>query len=274
MKLSLTPLFAAMVGLAVAIAFLLVPAAVLETAVLDSGIPALLPAAAPPLGWTARVALGMTVGGAAAAAAWLGAFLLLGGEGVVSFAIPTFRMPSFALPKFALPKLTVPKLTVPKFTRVRSPREILSVPSDHVPVLRRADAHPDAPARAPLLATRDLGVPFLDVRAPKPAPVERDLPADLDATLSAFDPFAIPAAPAEPVRAVAPLQSSRSAIQDVGERFETFELHPPIAAARTDATIHALLDRLERGVSARQPDGAVAGNRDETLGELRRLATR
>ena len=34
-----------------------------------------------------------------------------------------------------------------------------------MPVLRRADAHPDAPPRRPVFANSDLGTPFLDVKA-------------------------------------------------------------------------------------------------------------
>ncbi len=136
-----------------------------------------------------------------------------------------------------------------------------------VPVLRRADAHPDAPARAPLLATRDLGTPFLEITARGAArrePRERRVPLDLDQKLSAFDPDAILAAP----------QSPADLDLDEGERFEAFELTPPasarpapppglrpvplppseaIATPRTDAKVHALLDRLERGMLDRTP---------------------
>lgn len=266
LKLPLTPAFAASIGVSVALACMLMPSDVLEIMILDSGIPALLPAAQPPLGWTARTALAMVAGGGAAAAAWLAAFLLLGGEGVVRIAVP--RLP-------ALPSLPA---------RVKRAKTTIDPDATPVPVLRRADAHPDAPARAPLLATRDLGTPFLDVRAPQAKPVERDLPHDLDAPLSDFDPHAIPEVPAEPVRAVAPLQAvPNPAVPEDGERFEAFELRPPvqpplsqppIAAPRTDATIHALLDRLERGVSTRKPAGPLPIEVDDALGELRRLATR
>lgn len=268
-KLSLTPLSAICMGALAAMTCMVMPSDVLEVMILDSGIPALLPAAAPPLGWTARTALAMVAGGGVAALTWLGAYLLLGGEGVVTLGA---QMP--AIP--ALPRLPSAASLI---DRVRA-RLHRPAPNDlrPVPVLRRADAHPDAPARAPLLATRDLGVPFLDVHAPASPPVERELPRDLDVPLSSFDPYAIPGT------SVAQLPPMASAIQEEGERFDTFELRPavpqprdqpPIAAPRTDATIHALLDRLERGVSARKtpptpPSDAV----DHMLGDLRRLATR
>lgn len=92
-----------------------------------------------------------------------------------------------------------------------------SAGDDAPPVLRRADAHPDAPARRPLSASRELGTPFLEVRAHRPVraraeviaaaavdavPVkkvvfERALPADLDLPLAAYDPGAIPAKPVD-----------------------------------------------------------------------------
>ena len=84
--------------------------------------------------------------------------------------------------------------------------------------------------------------------------------------------------------AVAPLHAVRNpAVIEAGERFEAFELRPPvaapldqppIAAPRTDATIHALLDRLERGVSNRAGPPSRPGVVDDALSELRRLATR
>lgn len=152
----------------------------------------------------------------------------------------------------------------------------------------RGDSHPDAPPRPPLFATRDLGTPFLDVKAPaEPAPrrdaeVERDLPVDLDQPMAAFDPAALLDVPLASPEPVSPL--ARPALIDPGDRFETFELTPvararplslrvPPAAAAPEveplndeprdripaapppmigpevaATVHDLLARLERGL--------------------------
>jgi hypothetical protein len=196
------------------------------------------------------------------------------------------------------------------------------------PVLRRADAHPDAPPRPPLLATRDLGTPFLEVMArpapeaehdehrpqplpesaPEPAPVagapeEQDLPMDLEQPLAAFDPQAIPQVPMPPPVTLPPLRrTARPAVFDTSERFETFELTPirrtpppptltpaprqreeAITRPETEATIHALLDRLEKGVVRRgmatgreapqRPRDAERGL-EEALVTLRNLARR
>ncbi|WP_249054927.1 hypothetical protein [Sphingomonas insulae] len=132
------------------------------------------------------------------------------------------------------------------------------VVDEGVPVLRRADAHPDAPARKPLSAT-ELGAPMppeLDdadaatsgAVAPPPPPVMQPIPADLDMPLAAFHPGAVPAVPREPVR---PVASLRPVALAEGERIETVEL-PRTPAASPDApSIESLLRRLEQ--STRRP---------------------
>lgn len=251
--LALTPSLGVAAAACAATICLVLPSSVLETIVLNSGIPAILPAAEPPLGYTARVALAMILGGAAGAVVWLAAYLAFGGDGIVTLK-----------------------------PRVRSPKPVSTVDSTSpAPVLRRADAHPDAPARAPLNATQELGAWFQD--APKYPPAERALPKDLDAPLAAFDPAAIPAVPAEPQPPVASLQPRPIASDlEPGERIDAFELArpairtdaAPIAAPRTDATIHALLDRLERGVAARRQTDPARPSVVGALDELRQLARR
>lgn len=69
-------------------------------------------------------------------------------------------------------------------------------------VLRRSDAHPDAPARRPFRLSEMLE-PWSF--APRIASaVSRRLPADLETPLAAADPGAIPSMPREPARSVAP----------------------------------------------------------------------
>lgn len=146
----------------------------------------------------------------------------------------------------------------------RSPARSL-VPGGEV-VVRRADAHPDAPPRRPIRAA-DLGQPLPYATLP---PVEQPLPADLDLPMSAFDPAAVPDAPLEPVRPVASLARPAPKLAP-GERIETFELtrlarpaappeSPPApapepaplpVAALEDQSIGALLARLE-AVTARR----------------------
>lgn len=249
MNLPVAPLVAGALGGAIALAALAVPTPVLEGLVMGSGLPAILAAAEPPLGFTARIVLALGSGGFVAAIGWFGLSILLG-EGSVTVGATDPQEPDTVAP----------------------------------PVIRRADAHPDAPPRPPLLATRDLGRPFLDRRPavePKPRavvvpeiaadPVEQPLPTDLDQPLSAFDPAAVPDVPMPAPVAPSPLRhAARPPVFDENERFETFELTPavrpkpslvvddpaPAPAPRedaithpeTEATVHALLERLERGV--------------------------
>lgn len=203
---------------------LLLPAAWLESLVLRSGVPSLLTAAEPPLGHTARVALALAAGGAGALITWAALFVLVGGR----------------------------KL------RVRVPVLVKRVG----PTVRRADAHPDAPPRAPILADRDFGAPFLDAPSPE---AERPLPADLATPLAAYAPEAIPR---EPVRPPAPI--ARAAPLDPGERIETFALSHDVPPEHAHS-IESLLARLEQGARAR---GLVQrAPSDAPLGTFGRLAS-
>lgn len=125
--------------------------------------------------------------------------------------------------------------------------------------VRRADAHPDAPPRAPILAMRDLGEPPV-APAPEPAP---DLPAILDADFFELpEPIAVdPAATADPASAGEPAPA-RSAAAPRAERL----------------TIADLMARLDAGMAGRAapatpPRDARPALRD-ALTELNRLAAR
>lgn len=128
---------AALAGLAVAFAAFAVPADLLASLVEATGIAALLSAAEPPLGFDARMYLG--AGGAVLA--FTLAFALLRG--------------------------------IDRFGGSR-PEPIYELePEAEAPRRRRRDVHPDAPARAPLLAGCELGEPDLDLQPelePEPEP--------------------------------------------------------------------------------------------------------
>lgn len=281
LKASLAPAAAIVLASLAALVIALIPAAMLESFALASGVAAVLPAAEPPLGWTARAVM-ILIGG--------------GGLGILSWSVLFLWFES------GTPALE-------------------AAIADAAPVLRRADAHPDAPSRRPVFANQDLGTPFLDVRATRPAapaesvasdardapagtfalPFECPIPADLDEPLAAYDPTAIRDAVSAPVR-----PAGRQQIFGPGERFETFELTPIVRpparesvlrhvpgrefrpetesesglgiAPETTASIHTLLDRLERGVARRDASAAPAAERgdavESALVTLRRLATR
>jgi hypothetical protein len=294
--LPIAPAIAAVAAALVALAFIAMPANVLEGMVVDSGIASLVTAAGPPLGLTARFAIAAIAAGAIGGVLWFGLLLLIGTRSVV------------------LNRGTIDADT---------------------PVVRRADAHPDAPPRRPVFANRDLGTPFLDIRAEPGVTGERPIPADLDTPLAQYlhpldkplpapPPQPMPVAPQvvaepaplpirgevaiEPVPAAIiapPVPSMPEPAVEVDappvrfaqhERIETFELTPMVRTTSAEpstplapATIHDLLERLERGVARRAPIATEApapvamptpvveqrvpeGSLQETLGVLRQLA--
>jgi hypothetical protein len=303
--LPVAPAFAILLAALGGLMFLLMPSAVLEDLVVDSGIASLVTAAQPPLGITAHFAIAFLVALVVGSVSWFGLFLLIGTRIVMIGG---------------------------------NARE------DGVPILRRADAHPDAPPRRPVFANRDLGTPFLEVTADTPPPMsaadamafvprvieERPIPVDLDTPLATYRSPLDPPLPvpdplplgriAEPVAAPSPIRAEAPAPEPIvvadprpvridpvspaialpaedpaprfasHERIETFELTPMVRSSETSAplpsaTIHDLLDRLERGVAKRKevpapepeaPEEEIpaAGSLEETLGVLRQLASR
>lgn len=116
---------AALAGLSVAIIAYAAPADALAELVAATGLPSIFASAEPPLGFKARMAIG--VGGS------LAAFFLA----------------------FAAMRL------LDRVGRQSPPEPRLIVPDDSqaAPRLRRRDFHPDAPPRPPLMATLELGEP-------------------------------------------------------------------------------------------------------------------
>jgi len=112
---------AALAALVTGAAVFLMPIGVLQEAVRASGMADLLPALQPPLGWKARMGLALLSAGSA-----FGTALLL--------------------------------MRIAGRLTAASPRLEEAEVAPMVPRVRRRDAHPDAPARAPLSVTRDLGV--------------------------------------------------------------------------------------------------------------------
>ena len=252
LTLPIAPLGAIAVSILAIIACLAAPPSPLDRLVLASGLPDWLPAAAPPLGRSARLLLALAAGAGTGAGAWAVLFLRVG------------------------------KRRVAIAPRARG----LAEPSEGVPIIRRADAHPDAPARRPIFAEQDLGEPFLAIRAAEStgpeatdalAAGELDLPGDLDLPLAAFDPAAVPDQPREPVRAIPSL--ARPAPLAPGERIATFapSIEPAAGPVAEPASLDALLRRLEESARRRLPQRPTPipnphGSLEEALTSLRRLA--
>ena len=83
LNLPIAPFAGAVIGFVAAALFALMPTAMLEDLVVNSGIAAVLSAAEPPLGMTARFVLIFLVGGGIGALAWFSLFLLFGSRSIV-----------------------------------------------------------------------------------------------------------------------------------------------------------------------------------------------
>lgn len=242
-------------ALIAALAFAVAPLSAIEMLVVGSGLPRILSPAEPPLGATARALL-CFVGSVG-----IGALVLLVGGRVFGDATIGFGR--------------------------------IDDTVERTPVVRRADSHPDAPPRPPVIATRELGAPMMSVGAEQDE--ERALPRDLDTPLADYDPQAfVESHPPQPLpsdqepdyRIAAPAPLPRPTTLAAGERFETFDLNPPMppttASPRPqprldrEVSVHALLERLEAGVARRATDGSLRADGDTRLSvaidSLRRLA--
>lgn len=112
-------------GIGIAAGIATAPSDTLDAAIVRSGLPSILPAATPPVGINGRILLALAAGGLIVALGWV-----------------------------------APLLAV---LRRRAPRPAaapVAAASQDVPVIRKADAHPDAPPRRPIRAAADLGAPL------------------------------------------------------------------------------------------------------------------
>ncbi|KFG89294.1 hypothetical protein BV98_003122 [Sphingobium herbicidovorans NBRC 16415] len=128
-------------GVAMAVILLAMPAGLVETIVASSGLSEAWPAAAPPLGMKARLML-----------AGFGAMMAMGWVCFNAAPVPVKEdrrrrgVTGVSRMGFALPKLNwLSRSRTTGASRVARP------------LARRADAHPDAPARTPIFASRDFG---------------------------------------------------------------------------------------------------------------------
>lgn len=148
---------ASLAGAGAALALLSMPVGLLEMIASSVGLSEILPAAAPPLGLKARglmaIFLGLMAFGLAAA---LGRETKRANARTENQGRAT-RAAGGSIMGFALSKLTA--LARGRAGPVKTPIRAVASTSDEqaAPALRRADAHPDAPARAPIFASRDFG---------------------------------------------------------------------------------------------------------------------
>jgi hypothetical protein len=211
------------------------------------------------------VAGGMGVAGRAIAAVLLAA--VAGGAGYVAM-----RKPVKAEPAPVDPLADIPEEERPS-----------GMPAERFARFRRADAHPDAPPRAPIIASRDLGEPFMDVVAP-PAAGEPEAHTDEqwwpDHSIPDADYVELP----EEAVAKAAEPAAEAEIAEVP--VEDAKLAWPIESAPVEqapaepssgkASISAMMERLSAGLERRAsvpPRDPTPALRD-ALAELNRLAER
>jgi hypothetical protein len=240
-------------GAAFAFAAFFMPEWRLTQLSLASGLADVFPPARPPLGFTARALFAVVVGMIACG----GSLLLL-------------RLAE---------RRPVPKHDVTEADVAPAPIR-----------LRRADAHPDAPARRPL-AARDLGEPTEPSALPAPPadePREEELVLAPEAEVPAFlveqeaETIQAEAAEDEPET---PLVWPQPAPEPAPEPEVAAAPQPePAAEAEDDPSISKLMQRLEFGLARREradpaaiappADEAVGHRLRSAIGDLQKLAAR
>jgi len=159
-----------------------------------TGLSEIVPAAAPPLGNTARGLIAAAAGVVSAAVL----FLFLSRKRKSEMGLAKMKMPlsdeksveigsEKQSGKFAdklggtlgKAKAALPKLSLPKFGKNSANADGKVTELSDLPKLRNADSHPDAPARKPIFAQSDLGSPLAKAVPPfegeQPAAAEDDM---------------------------------------------------------------------------------------------------
>ncbi len=152
---------AALGGLVAALVLLATPVGLVETIVASSGLSEAWPAAAPPLGLKARLLM-----------AGFGALMVMGFSWVGRGSASTPLLQDFGR-RDGVRGVSDMGFALSKLGWLSRGRNIRT--SGGRPALRRADAHPDAPARTPIFASRDFdGLDIFPRIAPsRPEPVEQ-----------------------------------------------------------------------------------------------------
>jgi hypothetical protein len=210
------------------------PGSLFEDLVIRSGLPDVLSAAQPPLGMKARAAV-------------VGLAALIGFATIFALLRAVDRVPAKQARKPAAPV------------------------DEDAPRVRRADAHPDAPSRRPLLAGRELGEPVEAFNDFEPEPVD-DVFADLPAApLPAFlaaeraddeaeaegdveeeQPFVLDQRADEPGFDEADEEGADEDSIDEGAFASLFSQLPRHSEESGDESITDLMRRLESGLSQRE----------------------
>lgn len=215
---------AAAAALAVGFAAFVMPGDILSSLVQATGLPSVLPMAEPPLGMKARAGISLV----AALLTFGSVFLLLRRIGGASAPAPRERDIGGWLPEVDEVRDTSPA----------------------APRLRRADVHPDAPARRPILAVRELGEP-----APHPSFVA-EMPVEPEAMPEPGpepepEPQAVDTIEEPPVaEELDELELTGSDIEMIAPAPEQF-VPAPVHEPTEHASVAELMARLELGLARR-----------------------
>ncbi|MGQ0560051.1 MAG: hypothetical protein ACT4OE_10815 [Sphingosinicella sp.] len=288
---------AALAGLAVAALAFLVPPGLLEAVAETSGLAAILPAAQPPLGTTARIFI--------AALGALGIFTLVF---VLLRASSLQRRDVYELTEIA--PAPIPPRREDRRMAERPVRHADRRPEpmperhpagdepDRSPRLRRRDVHPDAPPRPPLLAYSEVGEPQAEAspldndwwraatRAPEPAiaePVDRQPPLEVP-PLPTPPPHRLAGAWLRPEPAAPPVDACADSLALLVERLELglarrranwveIELAEPLFAPPPAAASAPSPEYAPVPVASRDP-AAAADRLQSAIASLQRLAAR
>jgi hypothetical protein len=158
-------------GIAAALVIATLPHVYLENIVGATGLSEIIPAAAPPLGNTARGLIAVVAGMITASALYL--FLnhkMKSHEGGSDMGLAIRKNETTSSvdgegeskTRFAVPKLNLSAKSLTKFLKKpkKSPGQVTELRD--LPDVRPADRHPDAPVRQPIFASSDLGLPLAD----------------------------------------------------------------------------------------------------------------
>lgn len=258
-------------GAGAALTVLSAPVGIIELIVASTGLSEMVPAAGPPLGLKARLLIAGFAALMAIGLVWTMSRQAAGAPRQIGNMVGRGRDDRQGASKMGF---ALSKLTALARGRITSPR------AGRAPVLRRADAHPDAPSRQPIFASRDFSgldifartepghreivvaaeperdpivgdTGLLMPSAPLPLAAE-DLPSPTIARTFRVSPVEEPA-PETSTSELAPIGPDHAA-----EAVEAEDLPPASASSLDHLSIADLTDRLERGLALRM-DNAVPG---------------
>lgn len=248
------PVMAVAGGIAAALVVATLPHVYLEDIIGATGLSEIVPAAAPPLGNTARGLIAVVAGMVSASALYL--FLnhkMKSQEGGSDMSLAIRKNLASesmddgrgATARFAVPKLSLSAKSLTRFLKKpkKSPGQVTELKD--LPDTRPSDRHPDAPARQPIFASSDLGLPLAEKIQRFDEPIFEKDTAEL----------AKPAVPAAPsVEAPAPAEQPQSPVQEpIAERpaEKSGPQEEPVASNEdlSALSLAQLADRLEVGLA-------------------------